>query len=233
MAVRSAREAAYETIRSRIITMELKHGDELNDHELAQELGISRTPMREALIMLNIAHMVTIKPQSGTYVAPIDLELMEMEQFARFTLEKELLNRIRGRLTGEQERAYRLLIEQYRVLESHPEAENRETRMLDLDNAFHRRAFELCGMEGHFDHMLSTFQHIERLRKFSLQTEENKSVCAAHTRILEAVLRGSEEDLSRALSDHLNRYKLSVEQARQRHPEYFTEGTVRPVDHHL
>lgn len=53
MAVRSAREAAYETIRSRIITMELKPGDELNDHELAQELGISRTPMREALIMLN------------------------------------------------------------------------------------------------------------------------------------------------------------------------------------
>ena len=93
MAVRSAREAAYETIRSRIITMELKPGDELNDHELAQELGISRTPMREALIMLNIAHMVTIKPQSGTYVAPIDLKLMEMEQFARYTLEKEILNR--------------------------------------------------------------------------------------------------------------------------------------------
>ena len=204
MAVRSAREAAYETIRSRIITMELKPGDELNDHELAQELGISRTPMREALIMLNIAHMVTIKPQSGTYVAPIDLELMEMEQFARFTLEKELLNHIRGRLTGEQERAYRLLIEQYRVLESHPEAENRETRMLDLDNAFHRRAFELCGMEGHFDHMLSTFQHIERLRKFSLQTDENKSVCGAHTRILEAVLHGTEEDVSRALSEHLH-----------------------------
>ena len=160
-------------------------------------------------------------PQSGTYVAPIDLELMEMEQFARFTLEKELLNHIRGRLTGEQERAYRLLIEQYRVLESHPEAENRETRMLDLDNAFHRRAFELCGMEGHFDHMLSTFQHIERLRKFSLQTDENKSVCGAHTRILEAVLHGTEEDVSRALSEHLHRYKLSVDQARAAHPDYF------------
>ena len=88
MASRSAREVAYETIRSRIITMELKPGDELNDRELAQELGISRTPMREALIMLNIAHMVVIKPQSGTMWPPIDLKLMEMEQFARFTLEK-------------------------------------------------------------------------------------------------------------------------------------------------
>ena len=71
MAVRSAREAAYETIRSRIITMELKPGDELNDHELAQELGISRTPMREALIMLNIAHMVTIKPRAAPMWPPL------------------------------------------------------------------------------------------------------------------------------------------------------------------
>lgn len=224
MASLSAREQAYQTIRSRIITMELKPGDPLNDRELAEQMGISRTPMREALIMLNIAHMVDIKPQSGTHVAPIDLKRMELEQFARFTLEKEILNRIRGRLTGEQEAAYRLLIERYRALESDPGAENRETRMLDLDNAFHRRAFELCGMEEHFDHMLSTFQHIERLRKFSLQTDENKSVCGAHTRILEAVLHGSEEDVGRALSDHLNRYKLSVEQAQTNHPDYFIEG---------
>ena len=223
MAVRSAREAAYETIRSRIITMELKPGDELNDHELAQELGISRTPMREALIMLNIAHMVTIKPQSGTYVAPIDLKLMEMEQFARYTLEKEILNRVRGRLTGEQEAAYRLLIERYRVLESDPGAENRETRMLDLDNAFHRRAFELCGMEHHFDHMLASLQHVERIRKFSLQTEENKSVCSSHTAILEALLHGSADDVSEALESHLSRYKQSVAQARSVHPEYFID----------
>ena len=207
MAAKSAREIAYDTIRSRIITMELKPGDELNDRLLAQELGISRTPMREALIMLNIAHMVTIKPQSGTHVAPIDLKLMEMEQFARYTLEKEILNRIRGSLTPEQEAAYRMNIEQYRTLERQLDAEKRESRMLE-----------------HFDHMLSTFQHIERLRKFSLQTDENKSVCAAHTRILEAVLHGTEEDVGRALSDHLNRYKLSVEQARKHHPDYFIEG---------
>ena len=225
---------AYQYLKTKILNCEYRPNEFLNEQKLCAEMGnISRTPMREALIMLNIAHMVVIKPQSGTHVAPIDLKLMEMEQFARFTLEKEILNRIRGRLTAEQEAAYRLNLESYRQLERDPDAENRETRMLDLDNAFHRRAFELCGMEEHFDHMLSTFQHIERLRKFSLQTEENKSVCAAHTRILEAVLRGSEEDLSRALSDHLNRYKLSVEQARQRHPEYFTEGTVRPVDYHI
>lgn len=224
MAAKCAREIAYETVRDRIITMELKPGDELNDRQLAQEMGISRTPMREALLMLNLAQMVVIKPQSGTHVAPINLKLMEMEQFARFTLEKEMLNRLRGRLTAEQEAAYRQNIEAYRVLESQPDAENRETRLLDLDNGFHRMAFTFCGMEEHFDHMLSTFQHIERLRKFSLQTDENKSVCAAHTRILEAVLHGSEEEVGDALGKHLTRYRQSVEQARRIHPEYFTEG---------
>ena len=60
----SAREMAYQALRSRIITMELKPGDPLNDRELAEELGISRTPMREALLMLNLARMVDIKPRA-------------------------------------------------------------------------------------------------------------------------------------------------------------------------
>lgn len=217
----NAREAAYRMLRKRIITMELKPGTPLNDRELAQQMGISRTPMREALIMLDLAHMVVIKPQSGTYVAPIDLKLMEVEQFARYTLEKEALGRVRGKLTPEQEAAYRNCIEQYRVLEASPLEPNRETRMLDLDNQFHRRAFEICGLEEHFDHMLSAFQHIERLRMFSLQTDENKDVCAAHTRILEALVHGTPEELSEALATHLNRYRRSVEEARRTHPEYF------------
>ena len=223
MSTRNARDLAYHTVRSRIITMELKPGDPLNDRELAEELGISRTPMREALILLNNAHMVAIKPQSGTHVAPIDLHLMELEQFSRYTLEKEILTRMCGRLTPEQEAGYRQLIEAYRVLEASPEEPDREMRLLELDNAFHRRAFELCGMEHHFDHMLASLQHVERIRKFSLQTEENKSVCSSHTAILEALLHGSTDDVSEALESHLSRYKQSVAQARSVHPEYFID----------
>ena len=70
--------------------MERMPNNPLNGGELAEQMGISRTPMREALIMLNIAHMVDIKPQSGTHVAPIDLKRKELEQFARITLEKEI-----------------------------------------------------------------------------------------------------------------------------------------------
>ena len=224
MSLLSARETAYQTIRSRIITMELKPGDPLNDRELAEELGISRTPMREALLMLNLARMVDIKPQSGTHVAPINLKLMEMEQFARYTLEKEILNRIRGRLTEQQEQEYRQIIENYRLLEADQTQPNRETRLLELDNQFHRKAFEITGMEAHFDHMLGELQHVERIRKFSLQTNENKAVCAAHTRILDAMVQNDTQELSRALESHLSRYKQTVEEVQRLHPDYFTDG---------
>ena len=223
MPLLSARETAYQTIRSRIITMELKPGDPLNDRELAEELGISRTPMREALLMLNLARMVDIKPQSGTHVAPINLKLMEMEQFARYTLEKEILNRLRGHVTPRQEEEYRSNIETYRVLEADMSQPDRTARMLELDNAFHRKSFELCGMEAHYDHMLASLQHVERIRKFSLLTEDNKSVCSSHTAILEALLHGSADDVSEALESHLSRYKQSVAQARSVHPEYFID----------
>lgn len=219
----SAREMAYQTLRSRIITMELKPGDPLNDRELAEELGISRTPMREALLMLNIARMVDIKPQSGTHVAPINLKLMEMEQFSRYTLEREILNRLAGQLTEPQIEEYRRNIEDYRQLEADLEQPRRCTRLLELDNAFHRKAFQICGMEEHYDYMLASLQHVERIRTFSLQTEENKSVCGAHTRILEAVIDGSAGEIGEALQSHLTRYQLSVEQARAVHPDYFID----------
>jgi len=96
--------------------------------------------------------------------------------------------------------------------------------MLEIDNKFHRLAFEFCGMEEHFDHMLSTFKHIERLRLFSLMLGENESVPVQHGKIVDTLESGDAEALEQALREHLQRYKVSVQEARKRHPDYFIEG---------
>ena len=224
MAASSAREAAYQTLWGRIGTMELKPGDPLNDRQLAEEMGISRTPVREALIMLNIAHMVTIKPQSGTYVAPIDLKLMRLEQFTRFTLEKEMLFHVHKHCKASHIAAYRANIQEYEKASAAPDNPLKNSHMLEIDNKFHRLSFEFCGMEEHFDHMLSTFKHIERLRLFSLMLGENESVPVQHGRIVDALESGDPEELEQALREHLQRYKISVQEARKSHPDYFIEG---------
>ena len=224
MAASSAREAAYQTLWGRIVTMELKPGDPLNDRELAEEMGISRTPVREALIMLNIAHMATIQPQSGTSVAPIDLKLMRLEQFTLLTLEKEMLFHVHKHCRAEHITAYRANIEEYIAAASGPDSPLKTSHMMEIDNKFHRLAFEFCGMEENFDYMLASFKHIERLRLFGLMMGETASVPVQHGKIVDALESGNPEALEQALREHLQQYKALVQEARKIHPDYFMEG---------
>jgi len=90
----NARETAYEIIRDRIIFLDFKPGEVLNDKQLAEELEMSRTPVREAIILLAAVNMVIVRPQVGTFVAPIDVEWMEIEQFSRQALESEIIRRV-------------------------------------------------------------------------------------------------------------------------------------------
>lgn len=78
-----------------------------------------------------------------------------------------------------------------------PQHPLKTSHMLEIDNRFHRLAFEFCGMEEHFDHMLSTFKHIERLRLFSLMLEENFSVPGQHGKIVDALEAGDPDALER------------------------------------
>lgn len=89
----SARERAYQALRARILNLELEPNECLNDKELAQQLGMSRTPVHEAVITLALAKLVVVRPQSGTFVAPIDTGIVDMEQFSRMVLEKEMVLR--------------------------------------------------------------------------------------------------------------------------------------------
>ena len=96
----NARDTAYRILRDKILFLDLKPGEAVSDKQLSEELQMSRTPVREALIILTTANMVVLKPQVGTFVAPIDTEWVEMEQFARLALEKEVIRQACTRLMG-------------------------------------------------------------------------------------------------------------------------------------
>ena len=64
---------AYRHIEEQIVTLRLKPGDIINDAEVAEKLGMSRTPVREALLRLEDDGLVEFAPRRGIFVAPIDL----------------------------------------------------------------------------------------------------------------------------------------------------------------
>jgi len=69
---KSQKEQVYECLKDWIIYTELKPGTPLNERELAERFGISRTPLREILQRLSYQRLIVIRPRKGIHVAPID-----------------------------------------------------------------------------------------------------------------------------------------------------------------
>ncbi len=221
---RNARETAYRIIRDKIIGLELKPGENLNDKELAEELEMSRTPVHEALIILSTSDMVVLKPQTGTFVAPIDVEKMEIEQFIRFALEKEVISRAcEQKMTEETRWRYEENLRSYRRYDQSP-LTDRELQMLKLDNEFHQIAFLATRYEKCYDVMFSKIQHIERMRMLSLKIMQQNVNIDDHREIYEAIAAQDREKALQRLEIHLNRYRENLKTVQTRYPEYFSLG---------
>lgn len=217
----NARETAYEIIKDKIISLDLKPGQHLSDKLLAEELNMSRTPVREALIILSVSNMVVLKPQIGTFVAHIDVDRMEMEQFSRYTMEKQILSMACGKLSDEDKWHYEQNIQAY---EHYMQlAPGNEKKLLELDNEFHLIAFTAVGKGDDFFHMMERMQHIERMRMLSIMGVENDSTLDDHSKIYRALAAGDREQAQQVLDLHLNRYKENLEEVRRHFPEYFPD----------
>src|SRR5918911_73901 len=82
-----ARAQVYAALRDAIIRAELAPGRQLSENELAAWLGVSRTPIREALVRLRDERLVAIVPQLGTFVSRIEPDAVADAQFVRESLE--------------------------------------------------------------------------------------------------------------------------------------------------
>ena len=91
----STREYALRILKANIIQMILEPGCPIGEQKIAKELGMSRTPVREALVELMKTRIVEILPQKGTYVSYLDYDLVEEARFMRMTLELALLDGLR------------------------------------------------------------------------------------------------------------------------------------------
>ena len=87
----TSKEYAYRVLKDNIMSLELKPGDLLSETELSKVLNLSRTPIREVIMKLKSEYLIEVKPQSGTYVAKIDWNLIDEAIFMRYFLEKEVL----------------------------------------------------------------------------------------------------------------------------------------------
>jgi len=137
----SRTELVLEEIRRAILARELLPGQPLVEMELAQRLGVSKTPVREALKLLSGTGLVTFNPYKGASVCVVDRGLVKDVYDVRLLLEPEAVRR--SVLAGDQA----LLAEARQALDSAAQAiERGEHAGLSLLNrAFHRALYQGCG----------------------------------------------------------------------------------------
>ena len=213
----TARDFAYRVIKDNIIRLELAPGSAISENELASELGLSRTPVREALIALERAKVVEIKPQKPTIVAPIDEAMVEEARFVRDVLECAVValccrSASEADLTHLDENV--MLQETYMVtgpLES----------IHDLDNQFHKYLFAIVGKLEAYEMIHNLAVHFDRIRNIALNGIRELDIVGDHRKILEAMRSRDEKQAVDIMQLHLSRAKVDLVSIREKYPHYF------------
>jgi DNA-binding GntR family transcriptional regulator len=217
------RLAVYEELRRRIITLELAPGAALSENELATELGFSRTPVREALILLAREALVQIFPKIGTFVARVDPQLVADAQFLREAVELAALD-------GVLELPDPDVVAQLREnLAQQASAGHDAEAFFRLDEQFHHGLLRLSRHEGSWPAVIAAKGHLDRARRLGLQDRLPGLLVEQHTHVLDALLTHGAVVARPLMQAHLRTVLGDVAQLRSRWPELFVSAVGGPV----
>lgn len=212
----------YDQMRERIVTLEWEPGRMLYENELSERLGVSRTPVREAIRRLADEELVDVLPQRGTRIALISARKVKEIQFIRELLETGAFREAARLWDPECHRTVR------EKLAASLEAQARAAKAGDLpaffrhDEAFHRLIMGVVGNETLLVVINKMRAHLNRVRFLSLMDDRDEArILAEHEALLEAVESGEEERTVRLLKAHIGKLGDVMQRLERRHPGYF------------
>lgn len=220
----SNRERVYNELRRRIVTLEMAPGASLSENELAAQLSVSRTPVRESLILLADEGLVHIFPKLGSFVARIDPERVADAQFVRQAIE---LASLPDAVEGADEEA----IAGLRELIAAQRATTDVDTFFDLDEQFHRSLLAAGGHGTAWRTVVAAKAHLDRARRLGILNERSiQSLTSDHAAVVEALAARDLEGATSALRSHLCKVFTDIEKIRARSPELFADGSAaRPT----
>ena len=215
-----ARAQVYATLRDAIVSAALAPGRQLSENELAALLGVSRTPIREALQRLREERLVAVVPQLGTFVTHISETAVSDAQFVREALECAA---IRGTALRARDQDLAALEAVIRRQDAAREA-NDYDRFYVLDDELHHL---LCDLSGHaivWSLSNRAKGHLNRIRRLSLpEPGYLMEMISEHRAVVAAVAAHDPDEAEEALRHHLRMVLSTLPAIRTQHPDYFEE----------
>jgi DNA-binding GntR family transcriptional regulator len=204
-------DRVYEILRGSILSKRFAPGERLDLPAIGEKLGISRTPLKEALLRLEIEGMVKIIPRSGTYVTDLDPQDIADSFDLRRVLENYAIERAVDRLSDGDVDELARMVERLGELASAEDRDAIYPDYLQLDHRFHRRIVLLAGNERLQKAHARENVHAQMGRVRYRDSERELDIAQnEHERIIAALAARDKEEAKAVMDTHLRRAKRSL-----------------------
>lgn len=193
-------DMVYESLRDAIINQILKPGERLMETELADEMGVSRTPVREAIRKLELEGYVVMIPRKGAYVSGLSIKDINEVFEIRGALEALAAGLAANRATAEEiEQMQRELVE---------EASHWETsdlmKTIEVDTKFHEMIYKAARNNRLWTMIMDLREQVQRFRTTTLAVPGRmKFALDEHRRIVEAIADHDVHGAQQMAHDHI------------------------------
>jgi DNA-binding GntR family transcriptional regulator len=194
-------DRVYRTLKDRIISQEIAVGSRLRDEELATQLGVSRTPVREALMHLAREGLVEVIPRSGTRVRTYTEHDIEDIFEVRIPLEVLAIRKAATRLRGEDIARLRQMWQKAETAIAQGDVKP----AIEFDLEMHRMILEASGNRRLETLMDRLNQFVALFRNLGASTPGHRNPQFVHRlpEIIEALERRDADGAARALREHI------------------------------
>jgi DNA-binding GntR family transcriptional regulator len=204
---RSLAEQAYESLKDRIFTLSLMPGDRLSESELAETLGLSRTPLRQALQRLQHEGFVEAQPRVGWIIPQLSFQRLDALYDFRILLECFAVKTIclaEGTRPG--------LVSLSEIWCASPDERSRDPKVVGgLDESFHTEIVSLAGNPEITKTYAEIVEKIRLVRRLDfLKDYRVDATYVEHARILKALLTRRTDEAQRLLTAHIDQSKIEV-----------------------
>jgi GntR family transcriptional regulator, rspAB operon transcriptional repressor len=210
----------YADLRAELVSLARRPGEAISEGEIAYSYGVSRTPVREAILKLSDEGLVEIFPQSGINVSRIPIAALPEAIVIRRALEETTARLTAEQATPSQILALRSIVERQREADA---ARDREA-FHQADELFHATIAEIAKYPGIWKLIQQVKVHVDRFRQLTLpQAGRMTTVIAEHERILAAIEAHDAEDAASAMAKHIERLLGDIEGIKDLNPELFDD----------
>ncbi|HYD65864.1 GntR family transcriptional regulator [Azospirillum sp.] len=219
----TAATTIYRDLRDAIVSLRRPPGAPVVEKQVAAAYGVSRTPVREAVLKLADEGLVEIFPQSGTFVARIPLSSLPEASLIRRALEQTTVRMAAELGTRSQIARLRAFVEQQHEADAAGDPDG----FHQADEAFHAQIAAMAGSPGVWAVVQQVKVQVDRCRRLTLPVAGHiGKVIAEHERIVDAIADHDPDRAVAAMVTHLDGLQLTIDDVRHATPLYFSGGPV-------